>query len=82
MTISADAVTEPALTVEEVATLNRPRRLVDQIANTHVTDPDAVRFQVSAKHCENAIFDVLNVAHAYLGLNLTRDQLHVDGRRK
>jgi len=81
-----DTETEQQIKINstDVAALNAARKVLDQIAEKATYDfdtQDSGRLAEAADIAEEAIFNVLNVAHSWCRVPLTHDQLHIHGAK-
>jgi len=66
------------LSTHEITILNAARAILrDRAHTTHNDTVSEVRCAVQAETAENAVFTFLNWTNAYLGVDMTYEQLHM-----
>ena len=80
MTTNKQAEVTQALTDTQIHVLNMARRVLWGVTRGYPKTPDEARIKAFAEVAENSIFDALNVANVFGGLELTKNQLHYDAR--
>jgi hypothetical protein len=71
-------MSDPVIRPAEIDTLNEAQRVLDRIMDRirYTSDTAEVRVLVKADAATDAIFDLLNNARAYCGVEVTHAQMH------